>query len=345
MTQITPVILCGGSGTRLWPRSRATKPKPFLPLVGDTTLFEATLQRCPAEAGFGAPVVVTGTAHLAHVEEQLGDDPGATIVVEPSARNTAAAIALAALQLPEDAIMLVCPSDHHIGDCDAFAASARAAATLASEGWLVSFGIDAKTPETGFGYLKRGDAVGDHGFRVAQFVEKPDAARAAAFLAEGIYFWNGGIFAFRVKDFLEELQAHRPAILDATRKAVDLGSSDGCRFHPDAEAFAEIQSESVDYAVMENTARAAMVPADMAWSDIGNWEALHAALPHDAQGNFTAGPVELVDCRNVLVDSDGPRVSVIGLEGVIVVVDKGEVLVTTAAGAQKVGKLGGAVNQ
>ena len=350
MTQIVPVILCGGSGTRLWPRSRATKPKPFLPLVGDSTLFEATIGRCSVEAGFDPPVVVTGKAHLKHVEDQLGDSPGAAIIVEPSARNTAAAIALAALRLPEDAVMLVCPSDHHIGDCDAFAAAARAAASLASEGWLVSFGIEARTPETGFGYLKRGEAVGETldgggGFRVAQFVEKPDLERAAAFLAEGGYSWNGGIFAFRVKDFLGELEAHRPAIAAAVRRSVEGGTSDGRRFHPEPEAFAAIDSESVDYAVMENTSRAAMVPADMAWSDIGNWQALHVARKRDENGKTTKSPVELVDCRNVLVDSDGPKVSVIGLENVYVVVDGNDVLVTTASGTQKVGKLSGAVNQ
>lgn len=342
---IVPVILCGGSGTRLWPRSRAIKPKPFLPLVGDATLFEATLARCTPESGFAAPVVVTGTAHLEHVEQQLASRPGAAIIVEPAAKNTAAAIALAALRLPEDAVMLVCPSDHHIGDCAAFAATARAAAGLAEEGWLVAFGIEARTPETGFGYLQRGEAVGDHGYRVAQFVEKPNLERATAFLAEGTFAWNGGIFAFRVRDFLEELSRHRPAIAAAVRRAVAAGREDGHRFYPDAAAFAAIDSESVDYAVMENTERAAMVPADMAWSDIGNWQALHAARECDANGNSVTGPAELVDCRNVLVDSDSLRVSVIGLEGVIVVVDGGEVLVTTAEGAQKVGKLGGALNQ
>lgn len=345
MIQITPVILCGGSGTRLWPRSRASKPKPFLPLVGDATLFQATIARCPAEAGFAPPLVVAGAAHLAHIEAQLGADPGAAIIVEPAAKNTAAAIALAALRLPEEAVMLVCPSDHHIGDPAAFTAAARAAAALAAGGWLVSFGIEAKAPETGFGYLKRGEPVGEQGYRVAQFVEKPDLARATAFLAEGGYAWNGGIFAFRVKDFLDELQAHRPAIAAAAREAVAAGREDGRRFYPDAVAFSAIAGESVDYAVMENTARAAMVPADMAWSDIGNWQALHAARPRDDAGNCVTGPVELVDCRNVMVDSDGPRVSVIGLEGVVVVVDGDEVLVTTAAGAQKVGKLSGAANQ
>lgn len=345
MTRITPVILCGGSGTRLWPRSRAAKPKPFLPLVGTRTLFEQALLRCGEEAHFDPAVVVTGTAHLEHVEAQLCGVPGARVIVEPAAKNTAAAIALAALRLPEDEIMLVCPSDHHIADCDAFVTAARAAAELAAEGWLVSFGIEAKAPETGFGYLRQGEAVGEHGFRVAQFIEKPDLARAEQFLADGGYAWNGGIFAFRVGTFLAELQQHRPKLAASVRRAVEQGTEEGRRFHPEAAAFAEIESESVDYAVMENTAKAAMVPADMGWSDIGNWQALHVTRERDEAGNAVSGDADLVDCRNVLVDSDGPHVSVIGLEDVIIVVDNGNVLVTTAAGAQKVGKLHGAVNQ
>lgn len=345
MTQIVPVILCGGSGTRLWPRSRAIKPKPFLPLVGEQTLFEQTVGRCLAKEGFAPPVIVTGADHLPHVEAQLGEMSDASIIVEPAAKNTAAAIALAAMRLPGDAVMLVCPSDHHIGNCEAFTTAARTAAALAREGWLVSFGIDAKFPETGFGYLKRGEGIGADGFRVAQFVEKPDLGRAEAFIADGGYAWNGGIFAFQVSSFLAELAAHRPQIAAAVEQAVRSGRDDGRRFYPDAGAFSAILPESIDYAVMENTSRAAMVPANMDWSDIGNWQSLHAARPRDGDGNSATGPVELVDCRNVLVDSDGPRVSVIGLRDVIVVVDGGEVLVTTADGAQRVGKLSGAVNQ
>ncbi|MBC2668398.1 mannose-1-phosphate guanylyltransferase [Novosphingobium piscinae] len=355
MQKVTPVILCGGSGTRLWPRSRAAKPKPFLPLVGSNTLFEATVARCADPARFAAPMVVTGKAHLAHVEAQLGPD-GGEIIVEPCPRNTAAAIALAALRLPEEAVMLVCPSDHHIADPAAFVAAAAAAAELAAQDWLVSFGIEARAPETGFGYLKRGEPIGaGPGSRVAQFVEKPDLARARQFLASGDYAWNGGIFAFRAGFFLSELARHRPDIAAAARAAAAggqkaggqkaAGQGAGAQFHPDAAAFAAIRSESVDYAVMEHTDRAAMVPADMGWSDIGNWEALHAARPRDADGNHVSGPAELIDCRNVLVDSDGPRVNVIGLEHVMIVVDKGEILVTTAAGAQQVGKLHGAANQ
>jgi mannose-1-phosphate guanylyltransferase/mannose-1-phosphate guanylyltransferase/mannose-6-phosphate isomerase len=346
MDAIIPVVLCGGSGTRLWPRSRKTMPKPFLPLVGDTTLFEATVLRCPAGAGFGPPVVVTGALHLGHVEAQLPDPAASRVIVEPEAKNTAAAIALAALQLPADTVMLVCPSDHHIGNAAAFQAAAHEAAKLAAQGWLVSFGIAATAPETGFGYLKQGAPIPDSGgYEVAQFVEKPDLQRALGFLADGGYAWNGGIFAFRAGTFLDELAAHRPVLAAAVRDAVAGGHSDGTRFYPDAAAFARIEGESVDYAVMENTARAAMVPAAMAWSDIGNWQALHEALDRDADGNASRGPAELVGCKNVLVDSDGPRVSVIGASDLIVVVDGADVLVTTAAGVQRVGKLAGAVNQ
>ncbi len=346
MPAIVPVILCGGGGTRLWPRSRAIKPKPFLSLIGDTTLFQQAVGRCKPEHGFAAPVVVTGKKHLDHVERQLGDVEGAEIIVEPAPRNTAAAIALAANRLPQDAVMLVCPSDHHIGNPEAFVQAACAAAELAGEGWLVSIGIEATSPETGYGYLKRGEPIGDKGYRTAEFVEKPDLERAEAFLEDGTYAWNGGIFAFRVKDFLAELEAHRPQIAAGVKAAVAKGEARGRSFHPDAALFMATESDSVDYAVMENTRRAAMVPADMRWSDIGNWQALHEALERDGEGNAMRGCAgELVDCRNVLVDSDGRRVSVIGLENVIVVVDGDDVMITSAAAVQKVGKLQGAINQ
>ena len=344
MTTIHPVVLCGGSGTRLWPRSRKVKPKPFLPLIGERTMFEATLDRCADPALFAPPIVVTGKDHLIHVEEQLTVAPGAAIVVEPEAKNTAAAIALAAHLLPPAAVMLVCPSDHHIADVAAFRASAAAAAKLAAQDWLVSFGIVPTGPETGYGYIKQGEAL-DGGCRVERFVEKPDLDRARQFLAEGGYSWNGGIFAFRAGHFLDELARHRPKLAEAAERAVRDGRRDGTRFHPDPAAFAEIEGESVDYAVMEETDRAAMVPASMGWSDIGSWAALREATDADADGNSVRGRAELVDCTGVFVDSDGPRVSVIGLADVAIVVDGDEVLVTTMDGAQKVGKLGGAANQ
>nr|WP_166179372.1 mannose-1-phosphate guanylyltransferase [Altererythrobacter segetis] len=344
MNKIVPVILCGGSGTRLWPRSRKTKPKPFLPLVGERTMFEATLGRCGDSEQFAPPVIVTGTAHLQHVDEQSKAAPGATVIVEPEAKNTAAAIALAAARLPADAVMLVCPSDHHIADEQAFRAAAAAAAKLAEEDWLVAFGITASAPETGYGYIKRGAPL-EGGYRVERFVEKPDLATAQAFLADGGYSWNGGIFAFRAGQFLAELAGHRPALAAAARESVENGQQDGNRFHPDAGAFAAIEPESVDYAVMEETDRAAMVPASMGWSDIGSWAALRAATDRDRDGNSVRGRAELVDCTGVFVDSDGPRISVIGLSDVAIIVDGDEVLVTTMEGAQKVGKLEGAAKQ
>ncbi|GAA0271333.1 hypothetical protein GCM10009127_09400 [Alteraurantiacibacter aestuarii] len=344
MSAIHPVVLCGGSGTRLWPRSRKAMPKPFLPLVGDRTLFEATLDRCGDNGLFAAPVIVTGAAHLPHVEAQTAGIAGVQVIVEPEAKNTAAAIALAAVRLSPDAVMLVCPSDHHIADVAAFCSAARSAAQLARQDWMVSFGITPTAPETGFGYIRRGEAL-DGGYKVDRFVEKPDLERAQAFLDDGGYSWNGGIFAFRAGAFMDELRAHRPDIAEAVERAVAAGREDGHAFHPAAGAFAAIDGESVDYAVMERTNRAAMVPVAMGWSDIGNWHALRDAREADENGNRVRGNAELVDCRNVLAETDGPRISVIGLEDVAVIVDGNEILVTTMQGAQKVGKLGGASNQ
>ena len=350
---IHPVILCGGSGARLWPVSSKVRPKPFLPLIGETTLFQQAIGRVAADDRFAAPIIVAGTVHCDLIEEQLGEMPDYRLIVEPVGRNTAPAIALAAAQLPADAIMLVCPSDHHIANEDAFRAAALAAAELAREDWLVSFGIAPERPETGYGYLHRGEEL-PGGYKIAKFVEKPDLATAKSYLASGEYSWNGGIFAFRAGALLSELDAHRPAMAQALAVAVAAGRSEGLRFHPQAQAFGEIESDSIDYAVMENTSRAAMVPVDMGWSDIGNWAALHDALHAASQeqsdvaddsGNVERGNIDLDQCANVLAISDGPRVSAIGLEDVCIIVSGDEVLVTTRDGAQRVGKLPGASNQ
>lgn len=346
MAAIYPVILCGGSGTRLWPVSRKAVPKPFLPLVSAETLFEQAVARVAGDDRFAAPLVVAGAAHADLVTAQLGDSPGARLVIEPAAKNTAPAIALAAALLPQDAVMLVCPSDHHIADAAAFRSAALAAAALARDDYLVSFGIAADRPETGYGYLRRGAAL-PGGFAIREFVEKPGRARAEAYLASGEYSWNGGIFAFRAGHLLAELAAHRPEMARLVREAVAGGRDEGARFHPAADPFAAIEGDSIDYAVMENTARAAMVPADMGWSDIGNWAALAEALADgaDAAGNVVRGGADLAQCEGVLAMSDGPRISAVGLKDVCIIVSGGEVLVTTREGAQAVGKLPGAVNQ
>lgn len=337
----TPVILCGGSGTRLWPRSRADRPKPFLPLVGEHSLFEQTVERSRYAALFDDPVLVTGSRLLGHVRAQLGGAADLRIIVEPEPKNTAPAVALAAFGLPADAVMLVCPSDHHIGNVEAFKAAVRSAIGLASEGWLVCIGIVPTRAEIGFGYLKKGDAISD-GFIVDQFVEKPDRARASQFVESGDYFWNAGIFAFQAGRFLEELETHRPSMFGSVGAAWAGRREDDACLHPGAAEFGEVVPESIDFAVMENASRVAMVPADLDWSDIGNWQAVRDARAKDEQGNSTRGPAKLVDCRNVLVDSDGPRVHVLGLDDVIVIVDGGDVLVTRGDAASGVGKLAGA---
>ena len=345
--QIHPVILCGGSGTRLWPLSRKALPKPFLPLVSEETLFEQAIRRVAGDDRFAAPMVVAGAAHGDLIAAQLGDMPDARLVVEPCARNTAPAIALAAALLPEGAVMLVCPSDHHIADSDAFRAAALAAAELAQADYLVSFGIAPDRPETGYGYLERGEPLAG-GYVIRRFVEKPDLATAQAYLASGAFSWNGGIFAFRAGHLLAELAAHRPDMARLVMQAVAEGHDEGARFHPAAGPFAAIAGESIDYAVMENTARAAMVPVDMGWSDIGSWAALAEALADkaDAAGNVVrGGTVDMADCTGVFALSDGPRISAVGLSDVCIIVANGEVLVTTREGAQAVGKLPGAVNQ
>jgi mannose-1-phosphate guanylyltransferase/mannose-1-phosphate guanylyltransferase/mannose-6-phosphate isomerase len=350
VSAIHPVILCGGSGTRLWPLSRTALPKPFLPLVSDETLFQQALARVAGDSRFAAPMVVAGAAHAALIEAQLGDNPDARLVIEPCAKNTAPAIALAAALLPDDAVMLVCPSDHHIADAQAFRAAALAAAALAREDYLVSFGIAAHRPDTGYGYLRRGEPLAG-GFAIRQFVEKPDLARAEAYLASGEYSWNGGIFAFRAGHLMAELAAHRPDMAQRVREAVAGGHSEGRRFHPAPAPFAAIAGDSIDYAVMENTARAAMVPADMGWSDIGTWAALAEALAEtgDAAGNIKrvsgGGAVDVVGCEGVFALTDGPRISAVGLKDLCIIVSGDEVLVTTREGAQLVGKLPGAINQ
>ncbi|MWV26502.1 mannose-1-phosphate guanylyltransferase [Aurantiacibacter rhizosphaerae] len=342
MTKIVPMVMCGGNGTRLWPRSRKAKPKPFLPLLGDSTLFKATLARCADKAMFAPPLVVAGEAHIEHIRAQLSD--GGSVIVEPGARNTAPAIALAAARQPEDAMMLICSSDHHIQDTEAFRAAIVSAAKIAGEGQLVAIGIRPTAPETGFGYIQHGNEIA-HGHKVKRFVEKPDLERAKAFLAEGDFSWNGGIFVFKAGAYMDELRRFRPDIVSLVEQAVSEGREDGNLFYPAAEPFLKIEGDSIDYAVMEKTQKAATVTADMGWSDIGNWKALYDEQEADHAGNLVRGDADLVDCENVYVDSDGPRVSAIGLKDVVIVVDGDDILVTTMDGARKVGKLPGAENQ
>jgi mannose-1-phosphate guanylyltransferase/mannose-6-phosphate isomerase len=346
--RLFPVILSGGSGSRLWPLSREEFPKQLQPLISEKSLLQETAQRlgaAPSGAAFEVqpPLVVCNEAHRFIVAEQLraiGVEPKA-VIIEPQGRNTAPAAAVAALLLEEapDDLMLIMPSDHSVRDPEAFRAAVAIAVDVAREGHLVTFGIKPDAPATAYGYIKRGGALGKHAFKVETFVEKPDAATAARFLRDGGYDWNGGIFLCPVGLYLSELERGEPAIVPACRRALQEGKSDLFFFRLDAKAFAEVPSQSIDYGVMEKTGKAAVVPVDMGWSDVGSWSALHQETAHDASGNTTLGDVIALETQNTYIRSEKQLTAVIGLKDAIVVVTPDAVLVADKAHDQAVKKV------
>ena len=337
-SHITPVILSGGSGTRLWPMSRAAKPKQLLALTSSDSMLQLTARRSADAARFDRPIVVGNARHAELIEEQLEaiSLPAASLVLEPAGRNTAPAIALAALLTAPDAILLVMPSDHVIQDVPAFRAAIDAAVPLVEEGWLVTFGITPTAPDTGYGYIRRGEALAPGIERVERFVEKPDRATAEAYLAEGCYSWNGGIFLFRADTYLAELGRHAPEMLASVEESVAKGVREGRRVYPDEAAFTAAPSDSIDYAVMEKAVRVAVVPVDMGWSDVGSWDALHEIAPRDEAGNAQQGEVVAIDTANCLIRSDGPLVAAIGVKDLIVIATGDAVLVMPRGSSQDV---------
>ena len=324
-----PVILSGGSGTRLWPLSREAFPKQFLALVGSDSMLQATWRRV-APLASGAPIVVAGEAHRFMVAEQLREAgcDAATILLEPLARNTAPAIAAAALEATregDDPLLLVLPSDHVIADAEAFRAAVRTASASAEAGRLVTFGIVPTGPETGYGYIKA--SAGEGVRAVERFVEKPDAATAAAYVASGDYAWNSGMFLFRASAYLAELERHQPAMLAACREALARARRDVDFVRLDATAFAASPSDSIDYAVMEKTAHAAVLAIDAGWNDVGSWAALWQVAEQDGQGNAHHGDVVAEDCRDTLAWGDGRLLALLGLRDVVVVDTADAVLV------------------
>jgi mannose-1-phosphate guanylyltransferase/mannose-1-phosphate guanylyltransferase/mannose-6-phosphate isomerase len=337
---ITPVILSGGAGTRLWPLSTPERPKQMLRLAGELTMLQATAARVADRARFEAPIVVANAAHADAIEAQLdavGCKPRA-LVLEPAGRNTAPAIALAALVDPE-ALLLVMPSDHVIGDVDAFRAAIDQAAPLAEQGWLVTFGIAPEHPETGFGYIKLGEPLADGVHRVDRFVEKPPLADAERMVSDGGYAWNGGIFLFRAQAYLDALASHAPAMLQSVSAAMRDARRDGARISPDAGLFAATPSDSIDYAVLEKAERVAVAPVAMAWSDVGSWDAVHGLTEADGQGNVAAGPVVALETAGCLIRSDGPTVAALGVSGLIVVATGDHVLILPRGRSQEVKRL------
>jgi len=340
---LVPVILSGGAGTRLWPLSRELYPKQLLALVGEQTMLQDTVQRLKG-LEVTAPMVVCNEAHRFLVAEQLRaiDCKPRAIVLEPVGRNTAPAIALAAhatLAGEEgDPLLLVLPADHVISDVAAFHSAIEVASASARNGALVTFGIVPSTAETGYGYIRRGALIAGS-YRIAEFVEKPDLARAQAFVSAGEYYWNSGMFVFRARRYLEELERFAPDIAAACANsfAGALRDLDFTRIDP-AE-FRDCRSESIDYAVMERTADAVVVPLQAGWSDVGNWTSLHAACQHDAQGNALVGDVMVEDTHDSYIYSSSRLVATVGLRDHVVVETKDAVLVAPKDRVQDVKKL------
>jgi mannose-1-phosphate guanylyltransferase/mannose-1-phosphate guanylyltransferase/mannose-6-phosphate isomerase len=341
---IVPVILSGGSGTRLWPMSRPERPKQMLALTAEETMLQLTAKRAIGER-FAAPIVVANARHADMIDEQLDAvEAGAqAIILEPMGRNTAPAIALAAIAAgggPEP--LLIMPSDHVITDVDAFHVAIHAALPLVAEGWLVTFGISPDSPETGYGWIQIGEEIAEGVNKVASFVEKPPLDKAEAMLAAGDHAWNGGIFLFRADMYLGALATFAPDMLVAAQRAMDKARHQGKRIYPDADAFAASPADSIDYAVMEKAARVAVVPVDMGWSDLGSWDALYALsadLDGHAHAGHDGGEVLAIDTTNCLVRSDGVRIAIVGVEDLIVVASGNDVLILPRGRSQEVKKL------
>lgn len=341
--KIHPVILCGGSGTRLWPLSRSAFPKQFLPLASERTMLQETVTRLDGLEGVAAPIVICNEDHRFLVAEQMRgiDVKPHLLLLEPMGRNTAPAVAAAALALAQDdpdALMLVLPSDHVIRDQASFHRAIRLAAQAADTGLLTTFGIIPNAPETGYGYINRGATLPrlESAFAIDRFVEKPDRPTAERLLASGDYYWNSGMFVLKAGVYLEELGRHSPAVLEAVRKAV-AGLSrdlDFCRL--DRDAFGASPSISIDYAVMEKTQRGAVIPAQIGWSDVGSWDALWEIQEKSPEGNVIQGDVLAAKARNSYIRAESRMVAAIGVEDLVIVETADAVLVMRRDAAQDV---------
>jgi len=338
--RIRPVILSGGSGTRLWPLSRSDCPKQFLPLVSRDTMLQATARRVRGEH-FLPPFVVANARHASGITTQLErcGIPADALILEPQGRNTAPAIALAAALAAEEdpsTLLLILPSDHAIQDTAAFHAAINNLVPVVDQGWLATFGIRPTGPETGYGYIELGEDIASGVRRAARFVEKPDLETALAYLQTRRFVWNGGIFLFRADALLDALEANAPEIRRAAVAAIAGAVREGGQVRPDPVAFAQSPSESIDYAVMEHWPRVAVAPVEMGWSDIGSWDALHEFSSRDQKNNHVAGEVVAIDTNHCLLRSEGPLLAAVGVSDLIIVATDDAVMVAPRGRSQDV---------
>src|SRR5713226_2554703 len=347
-SMIHPVILSGGAGTRLWPMSRSLYPKQLLALVGERSLLQDAVLRVVGDSGFAPPLIIANEEHRFIIAEQLREIGAVAdaLVLEPIGRNTAPAACVAALRLAAsepDALMLVMPSDHVIGDLAAFRTATGRAAAAARAGRLVSLGIRPERPETGYGYIAAGAPIDgiEGAFTVSRFVEKPDPETAERYVASGEYFWNSGIFLFPAALYLAEIERLRPEMLAACKAALAGERAETDFIRLDKAAFAECPSDSIDYAVMEHTKRAAVVPVGMGWSDLGSWDALWEMSAKDERGNSLAGNVVAEETRNCYLRSESGLIAAIGVEDLVVVATDDAVMVAPRNRTQEVKKLVG----
>ncbi|MEO1606446.1 MAG: mannose-1-phosphate guanylyltransferase/mannose-6-phosphate isomerase [Pseudomonadota bacterium] len=340
MKTLHPVILCGGSGTRLWPSSRKAFPKQFVPLLGENSLYQGTLSRFSG-TGFAAPLIMTGEdfRFLAVEQAEAMGLSDARVVVEPVGRDTAPAILAAALMLEDtpDELMLVAPSDHVMTDVGAFLAAIEQGRPAAADGALVTFGVTPDRPETGYGYLQLAGRP-DGATTVTKFTEKPDLETARGFLEAGHYLWNSGLFMGRVKDFIAAFAAHAPELMEPVRRAVGVAKRDLGFIRLDEAAFAQARAISVDYAIMERADWVIAVPLDCGWSDLGSWTALWEAMGPDRQGNSVSGDVTMIDCEGSFLRAEDPNVALVGLglKDIVAVAMRDAVLVADKSRSQDV---------
>ena len=341
-TKIIPVILSGGTGKRLWPLSRKAHPKQLLPLVTEKTMVQETVLRLSGSI-FSDPVFVCDATHAGAISEQMAEvgKQIEALIIEPIGRNTASCAVSAALYARHhhpDTLILLAPADHHVTKPEIFQENVRQAINVAKDGYLVTFGITPSGPETGYGYIQQGEELSESIFKVATFREKPDAETAKKYVSDGNFAWNAGIFLFSADTLISEIEKHAPNILSATQKAYDQATIKGNYIHLDHESFSKCPVESIDYAVMESTKKAAVFPSNIGWSDIGSYLALYKELV-GANGQAFSGDVLTHNSHNCLVSSDGPLVSLVGISNLGVIIRNGAIMIVNLEQSQDVKKI------